>query len=116
MTVGAGLDRLLLRKVGDLAQIGKRIVFAQEGDDRAAIPPFADDGGRDAGDILGDAETVVQKFGRVRGDRTRLAIAGLGRRPDSVGQGAETSLLRLDVRPDGVLVHGVSSRVIIVGV
>ena len=50
MAVAAGLDRLLLGDAGLLAETRQRVVFAEDGDDGAALARLADHGGRHAGD------------------------------------------------------------------
>ena len=85
MAVAAGLDRARLRDARLLAQARQRVVFAEEGDDGAALAPFADHGGGNTGDIFGDAKTLVAQFGQMFGGRARLGVADLGHRPDPVG-------------------------------
>ena len=57
----------MLRNAGLLAEAGQRIVLAQESDHRAAFTRFADDGGGNAGNALGDAEALVAQFRQMLG-------------------------------------------------
>ena len=68
MAVAAGLDRPRFGDAGLLAEAGQRIIFAEEGDHRTAFAPFAHHGGRNAGDILGDAETLMASSARCSAD------------------------------------------------
>ncbi len=61
MPVPAGFDGTMLRNAGFLAQAWESIVLAQESDHRAAFACFADDGGWDAGNTLGEAEGFCRK-------------------------------------------------------
>ncbi len=67
MAMAAGLDRARLRHAGLLAETGQRVIFAEEGDDGTALAPFAHQGGGNAGDILGDAETLMAQLGQMFG-------------------------------------------------
>ena len=100
MAVAAGLQRARFGHAGLLAEAGQRVVFAEEGDHRTAFAPFAHHRGRNAGDLLGDAETLMAQLGQMFGGRARLGVADLGHRPDPVGQGDEARLDRVDAAPD----------------
>ena len=106
MAMASRLQRARFRNAGFLAETGQRIVFAEEGDDGTALAPFADQGGWNISDILGDAETLMAQFGEMFGSRARLGVAHLGHRPDPVAQGDETRLDRVNAEPDvAAIVH-----------
>ena len=92
--VAAALDLLRLRDAGDLRQAGQGVVLAEDRDHRAAVAGLAHHGGRDAGDVLGDAEAFLLQHGAMLGDRAVFRIGDLRHAPDAVGQ-------RLVVRPCG---------------
>ena len=91
MAMPSGLDRTMLRNARLLAQARQRVVFAHEGDDRTALAPFAHHGGRNARDLLGDAETLVAQLSEMLGGGTRLGVADFGHAPDLVAKLDETS-------------------------
>ncbi len=86
VAVAAGLDRAVLGDAGLLAEARQGIIFAEEADDRAALARLAHDGGRDAGDILGDAEALGLQLGGVLRAGADLGVADLGHAPDAVGE------------------------------
>ena len=86
MAMAAGFDRTRLGDAGLLAEAGQGVIFAEEGDDRPAFAPFAHHGGRDVGDILGDAKALVAQLGQMLGRRARLGVADLRHAPDPVGE------------------------------
>ena len=51
-------QRLRLGDAGLLRQARQRVVLAEDGDDRPAFAGLAHHRGRDAGDVLGDAEAL----------------------------------------------------------
>ena len=107
MAMAADLDRPVFGDAGLLAEAGQRIIFAEEGDDRTALAPFADQGGRNISDILGDAKTLMAQFGQMLGGRARLGVAHLRHRPDPIGQIDEARLDDVDAPPDvAAIVHG----------
>ena len=67
MTVAARLDRPRLGHARLLAETGQRIVFAEDSDHRTALARFAHHRGRNARDILGDAEPLMAQFGQMFG-------------------------------------------------
>ena len=106
MAVAARLDRAMLGHTRFLAQARQRIIFTHEGDHRTALAPFADHGGGNAGDILGDAKSLMAQFGEMFGRRARLGVAHLRHRPDPVAQIDETRLDRVNAKPDvAAVVH-----------
>ena len=112
MAMAAGLDRAMLGDAGLLAQARQRIIFAHEGDDGTALAPFAHHGGGNAGDILGDAKTLMAQFGQMLGGGARLGVADLGHRPDPVAQIDETRLDRVNATPDvAAVVHACVPRI-----
>ena len=86
MAVASRLDRARLRHARFLAQTGQRVVFAEEGDDRAALAPFAHHRGRNARDLLGDAKALMAQLGQMLGRRARLGVADFRHGPDPVAQ------------------------------
>ena len=100
MAMASRLHRAGLRHIGLLAQTGQRVVFAEEGDHRAALAPFADQGGGNARDLLGDAKTLMAQFGQMFGAGARLGVAHLRHRPDLVAEVNETGLDGVDATPD----------------
>jgi hypothetical protein len=109
MSVAAFSDRLRLGEIRLLAQSRQGVVFAEHRDHRPAFTGLADDGGRDAGDILGDAEALLLEHGAMLGGRFELAIRELGHPPDAIAERDEARLLVVDEPPDLFAVaHGVS--------
>jgi hypothetical protein len=53
-----------------------------------------------AGNVLGDAKTLMAQLGQMFGRRARLSVAHLGHAPDLVGEGDETRLDGVDATPD----------------
>src|SRR5258707_13388100 len=100
MAMAAGLDRARLGDARLLAQARQRVVFTHEGDDGTALARFADQGGGNAGDVLGNAKALMAQFGEMFGRRTRLGVAHLGHRPDAVAQIDETRLDLVDATPN----------------
>ena len=100
MAMAAGLERARFGHAGLLAEAGQRVIFAEEGDDGSAFAPFAHQRGGNAGDLLGDAETLMAQLGQMFGGRARLGVADLGHRPDPVARGDEARLDRVDATPD----------------
>src|SRR5262249_47477758 len=100
MAVAVAGDRPRLGNAGLLAQARQRIVFAEDGDDRAALARFAHDGGRDAGEGLGDAEALLLQHGGMLGDGAELAVAQLRHAPDPIAQLDEGLRLGIDALPD----------------
>ena len=96
----------VLGDAGLLAQARQRVIFAHEGDDGPPSPAFADHGGGNAGDILGDAKTLMAQLGEMFGERARLGVTHLGHGPDPVAQIDETRLDRVNAKPDvAAVVH-----------
>ena len=107
MAMAAGLDGPMLGDACFLAETGQRIIFAEEGDDGTALAPFADQGGGNIGDILGDAKALMAQFGQMLGGGARLGVAHLGHRPDPIGQIDEARLDDVNAPPDvAAIVHG----------
>ncbi len=100
MAVTAGLDRPVLGNAGLLAEAGQGVIFAEERDDGAALAPFAHQRGRNAGQVLGDAETLVLKLSQMLGGGARLGVAHLRRSPDLVAPVDETRLDRVTATPN----------------
>ena len=106
MAMTAGFQRTRLGHAGFLAEPGQGVIFAEEGDDRPAIAPFAHQRGGNARDLFGDAKTLMLQFGQMFGGRARLGVADLGHRPDPVGEIDEARLDRIDATPDiAAVVH-----------
>src|SRR5882757_8362614 len=106
MAMTAGFHRTRLRHARLLAQTGQRVIFTEEGDHRAAFAPFAHHGGGNAGDFLGDAETLMAQLGQMLGGGTRLSVAHLRHRPDLVAEVDETRLDCIDAPPNiATVVH-----------
>ena len=106
MAVATGLDRPVLGNAGFLAEARQRVIFAEEGDDRSALAGFADHRGRNARDILRDAEALVLQFRGMFRDRPALGIADLGHAPDPVAERDQPVLGGVDVAPQRVtIVH-----------
>jgi len=103
--VAAALDLLRLRDACNLGQARQRIVFAKDRDHRPAIARLAHHGGRNARDVLGDAEAFLLQHGTMLGDRAEFAIAKLGHAPHAVRQRLVSVLAGVDQPPDffGVL-------------
>src|SRR5262249_13873926 len=98
-----GTVRLDRPRLGDaclLAQAGQRVVFAEKGDDRAALARFADDSGRDVGHVGRDAKALTLELSDVLADRAALGLLQLGHAPDAVAQRLECLLLGVDQPPD----------------
>src|SRR5689334_17705182 len=107
MAMAAGFDRPVFGNSGLLAEAGESVIFAKEGDDRAAFAPFTHQRGRDAGDVLGDAETLMAQLGQMFGRGARLGVADFRHAPDPVGQGDKPRLDDVDAAPDvTTIVHG----------
>ncbi len=100
MTMAAGLQRARFGHAGFLAEAGQGVIFAEKSDHRPAVAPFAHHRGRNACDLLGDAETLMAQLGQMFGGRARLGVADLGHRPDPVGQGDKARLDGVDATPD----------------
>ncbi len=114
MAVAAGLDRTVLGDAGLLAEARQRVIFTHEGNDRTALTPLAHHRGRDARDVLGDAETLVAQLGEMLGGGPRLGVAHLGHAPDPVAEVDETRLDRVDATPDVAAVIHASVRDLLV--
>ncbi|MEH2625125.1 hypothetical protein V1292_003180 [Bradyrhizobium sp. AZCC 1719] len=84
MAMAAGLQRPRFRHASRLTEAGQGVIFAKEGDHGSAFAPFAHQGGRNACDLLRDAETLMTQLGEMFGARSRLGVADLGHRPDPV--------------------------------
>src|SRR5260221_14725927 len=100
MAMAAGLQWPMFRHARFLAEARQRVIFAEESDDRAAFARFAHQSGGNAGDVLGDAETLMAQLGQMFGGRARLGVAHLWHAPDLVGEGDETRLDGVDATPD----------------
>ena len=100
MTVAAALDLLRLRDAGDLRQARQRIVFAEDRDHRPALARLAHHGGRNVGDVLGDAEAFLLQHGAMLGDRAVFRVGDLRHAPDAVGQRLVVVLAGIDELPD----------------
>ena len=100
MAMAAGLQRARFGHAGFLAETGQGVIFAKEGDHGPAFAPFAHQGGGNAGDLLGDAKTLVTQLGQMFGGRARLGVADFGHRPDPVGQVDKARLDGVDATPD----------------
>jgi hypothetical protein len=110
MTVAA---RLQLRRVvdaGHLAQPRKRVVFAEDGDDRAAFARLSHHGGGNARDAFGHAEPLVAQHRRVFGAGPVFVVKRLGDRPDAVGQADQVGCVRVDDIPDRLFVAHLDLR------
>src|SRR5207245_8368476 len=100
MAMAAGLERARFGHAGFLAETGQGVTFAEEGDHGPAFAPFAHQGGGNACDLLGNAETLMAQLGQMFGGRARLRVADLGHRPDPVAQFDEARLDGVDAKPD----------------
>src|SRR5882757_3866696 len=100
MAMAAGLDRVMFGDTGLLAEAGQGVIFAEEGDDRAAFAPFAHRRSRNPGEVLGDAKALMAQLGEMFGGRARLGVADLRHRPHPVAQFDETRLDRVDATPN----------------
>jgi hypothetical protein len=69
MAVAIAGDRPVLGHAGFLGEAGQGVVLAENGDDRAVLARLAHHGGRDAGDVLGDAEALMRQHLPMLGDR-----------------------------------------------
>ncbi|CAM5375194.1 hypothetical protein FALB51S_01804 [Frigidibacter albus] len=87
-----------------LPQRGKRVILAQDGDQRAALPPFAHQRSRNPGEVAGDARARRLQRLQMRLGRGIFVIGHLGRVEDPVGQRHELGPVRLDQIPDPVAV------------
>ena len=106
MAVAAGLDLAMLGDAGFLAEARQGVIFAKEGNDRAAFAGLADHRGRDIGDVLGNPEALVLELGDMLGDRALLGVADLGNGPDAVAEFDEALFAGVDVTPEVVaIVH-----------
>src|SRR5262249_27498500 len=114
MAMAAGLDRTMLGNARLLAEARKRVIFAEEGDDRTALAPLAHQRGRNISDILGDAKTLMAQLGEMLGGGARLGVAHLRRSPDLVAQVDETRLDRINATPDVAAVVHASVRDLLV--
>src|SRR5205814_5971686 len=89
-----------------LAETRQRVIFTHEGDDRSAVAPFARHRSRDAGNILGDAETLMAQLGEMLGGGPRFGVADFRHPPDLVAEVDETCLDRVNATPDiAAVVH-----------
>ncbi|MFK4662068.1 hypothetical protein ABIF76_002922 [Bradyrhizobium ottawaense] len=106
MAVPAGFDRTMLGDTRFLAETGQRVIFAHEGDHRTALAPLAHHRGRNAGDVLGDAEALMTQLEEMLGGGPRLGVAHLGHAPHLVAEVDETPLDCVDATPDvAAVVH-----------
>ena len=96
---GAG-QRAVLGDIGLLAEAGQRVVFAENGDDRAAFARLAHHGGRDAAVLLGHLEALRLQHGGMLGDGSVLGIGDFRHAPDAVAEGEEVLALGVDEIPD----------------
>src|SRR5262249_8377486 len=95
------------------AQPRQRIIFAEERDHRTALARVTDDSGRDARDVLGDAESLARELSRMLGAGALLGIARLGHAPDPIAQRDQIGLLLLDQLPDiPMMIHALRPWVI----
>ena len=83
--VAAGYGFLRLGDASDLREPRERIVFAEDGDHRAAVTGLAHDRRRDAGEVLRDAEAFLFQHRPVLGHRAEFAVGDLRHLPDAVG-------------------------------
>ena len=112
MAVAVRFDRPRLGDPGLLAEAGQRVVFAEEGNHRTVFAPFAHHGGRNARNILGDAESLMAQLGKMLGRRARLGVADLGHAPDPVGKRSKSRLDSVDASPDvAAVVHGTAPEI-----
>ena len=98
--VAAGHDLLRLGDAGDLGEAGQRVVLAEDGDHRPALARLAHDRGRDAGEVLGDAEALLLQHGAVLGHGAVFGVADLRHLPDAVGERLVGILAGVDELPD----------------
>ncbi|MNZ85643.1 hypothetical protein D3C78_1044420 [compost metagenome] len=113
MAGGACLTRLHLRHIGQLTHAGQRIEFAEEGDDRLAAAEFADEGRFHACHAAANRKAIFLKRCSQNAGRLPFFEFQLGKIPDTVAQGGEIGLHRLDFggnRHHGITVHGLSSH------
>ena len=102
--MAVALDFLVLGGAGFLREAGQGVVFAEEGDDRAAFAGLADHRGRDARDVFGDPEALVLQLGDMLGDRALLGVANFRNRPDPVAEFDEALLAGVNMAPEIVAV------------
>ncbi len=100
MAVAALRERPPLGNAGLLAEAGKRIIFAENRDDRTAFASLADHRGRQAGDSSGRLEALTLQHGGMGSRRAAFLIIQLGRAPDPIAELDEGFFLRLDEAPD----------------
>ena len=91
-------------RAGLLHQAGQRVVFAENGDHRTALAGLAHHRGFDAGDVLGDPESVLAEHRCVRGSGANLVEIGLRRVKNRVGQALERLAMAVDNGPNGFLI------------
>ena len=92
-----------------LAEAGQRVVLAENGNDGAPFARLAHHGGRQPGDLLGNAKALARKHLRVLRGRGALLVVQFGVAPDAVAEGEEVRRLLLGQPPDLVAVvrcHG----------
>ena len=79
-----------------LGESGEGVVLADDADNGGSGAPFGDEGGRDAGDVFGDAEAVGFEFVAKQGGAFELLVAGFRVFPDLAGDLAEAFGAGLD--------------------
>ena len=100
MARAAPRQRTMLGDAGLLAQPGQRVVFAEDGDDRPVLAGLAHHCGRDAGEVLRDAEPVALQHGLMLGGRADFLEVELRHAPDAVAEGLELFPLVVHQLPD----------------
>jgi len=85
VTVPACNQLLRLGDARDLRQARQRIVFAKDRNHRPAVARLAHDRRRDAGQIVGDAETLLFQHRPMLGRGSVFRVGDLGRCPHAVG-------------------------------
>ena len=91
-----------------LAEAGKRVVFAENGDDRTFLARFAHHRRRDAGEVGGDPEAFLFEHFGVLGAGLIFVIGDFRHVPDAVAQRDVFLALGIHQAPDLFLVLHVS--------
>ena len=106
MAVAAGLERPVLGDAGFLGEARQRVVFAEDGDDRAALARLAHHAVGMPATFSVMRKPWCAQLGEVLGAGARLGVAELRHAPDAVAQGDEARLDRVDAAPDvAAVVH-----------
>ena len=94
------IDQPGFGQAGLLAQSRERVVFTEDGDHRPPLAGFTHDGGRYAGHVTGDAETLAFQHREVFGNAAPLPVGQLRHVPDPIRQGDVAGALVIHDLPD----------------